>query len=203
MTDFRNASSENLTSGGLTSGGLASEGLASSGNRSTTSISKDSLACDTESVSKHPLVIGHIQVRPDRMEVTIRVRSEQFAYTNNRIIEEVLSHFPSLGMHACRNHKGRLFADVMCHTSVPHLLEHMVVDGQTRRAQKEDRIFTGTTQWSREDPLVALVVFSYEDDLVALEVLNHCVTLLNTILLASIEADTTINRRNNNDSAHL
>lgn len=198
MTDFRNASSENLTSGGL-----ASEGLASSGNRSTTSISKDSLACDTESVSKHPLVIGHIQVRPDRMEVTIRVRSEQFAYTNNRIIEEVLSHFPSLGMHACRNHKGRLFADVMCHTSVPHLLEHMVVDGQTRRAQKEDRIFTGTTQWSREDPLVALVVFSYEDDLVALEVLNHCVTLLNTILLASIEADTTINRRNNNDSAHL
>lgn len=198
MTDFRNASSENLVSGGL-----ASEGLASSGNRSTTSISKDSLACDTESVSKHPLVIGHIQVRPDRMEVTIRVRSEQFAYTNNRIIEEVLSHFPSLGMHACRNHKGRLFADVMCHTSVPHLLEHMVVDGQTRRAQKEDRIFTGTTQWSREDPLVALVVFSYEDDLVALEVLNHCVTLLNTILLASIEADTTINRRNNNDSAHL
>lgn len=193
MTDFRNASSENLVSGGL----------ASSGNRSTTSISKDSLACDTESVSKHPLVIGHIQVRPDRMEVTIRVRSEQFAYTNNRIIEEVLSHFPSLGMHACRNHKGRLFADVMCHTSVPHLLEHMVVDGQTRRAQKEDRIFTGTTQWSREDPLVALVVFSYEDDLVALEVLNHCVTLLNTILLASIEADVTINRRNNNDSAHL
>lgn len=198
MTDFRNASSENLVSGGL-----ASEGLASSGNRSTTSISKDSLACDTESVSKHPLVIGHIQVRPDRMEVTIRVRSEQFAYTNNRIIEEVLSHFPSLGMHACRNHKGRLFADVMCHTSVPHLLEHMVVDGQTRRAQKEDRIFTGTTQWSREDPLVALVVFSYEDDLVALEVLNHCVTLLNTILLASIEADVTINRRNNNDSTHL
>ena len=176
MTNSYRASSENLASGGL----------ASSGNRSTTSISKHSLACDTESASKHPLVIEHIQVRPDRMEVTIRVRSEQFAYTNNQIIEEVLSHFPSLGMHACRNHKGRLFADVMNHTSIPHLLEHMVVDGQTRRAQKEDRIFTGTTQWSREDPLVALVAFSYEDDLVALEVLNQCVALLNAILLASI-----------------
>ena len=198
MTDFRNTSSENLTSGGLTSGGLAS-----SGNRSTTSISKDSLARDAESVSEHPLVIEHIQVRPDRMEVTIRVRSEQFAYTNNRIIEEVLSHFPSLGMHACRNHKGRLFADVMNHTSVPHLLEHMVVDGQTRRTQKEDRIFTGTTQWSREDPLVALVVFSYEDDLVALDVLNQCVALLNAILLASIKAGTTINGHNNDDSVHL
>lgn len=184
MTNSYRASSENLASGGL----------ALSGNRSTTSISKHSLACDTESASKHPLVIEHIQVRPDRMEVTIRVRSEQFAYTNNQIIEEVLSHFPSLGMHACRNHKGRLFADVMNHTSIPHLLEHMVVDGQTRRAQKEDRIFTGTTQWSREDPLVALVAFSYEDDLVALEVLNQCVALLNAILLASIEAGITINR---------
>lgn len=193
MTNSCRASSENL----------ASRGLASSGNRSTTSISKDSPVCDTESVSEHPLVIEHIQVRPDRMEVTIRVRSEQFAYTNNRIIEEVLSHFPSLGMHTCRNHKGRLFADVMNHTSVPHLLEHMVVDGQTRRAQKEDRIFTGTTQWSREDPLVALVVFSYEDDLVALEVLNQCVALLNAILLASIKAGTTINRRNNDNSVHL
>lgn len=193
MTNSCRASSENFASGGL----------ASSGNRSTTSISKDSLARDAESVSEHPLVIEHIQVRPDRMEVTIRVRSEQFAYTNNRIIEEVLSHFPSLGMHACRNHKGRLFADVMNHTSVPHLLEHMVVDGQTRRAQKEDRIFTGTTQWSREDPLVALVVFSYEDDLVALEVLNQCVALLNAILLASIKAGTTINGHNNDDSVHL
>lgn len=193
MTNSYRASSENLASGGL----------ASSGNRSTTSISKHSLACDTESASKHPLVIEHIQVRPDRMEVTIRVRSEQFAYTNNQIIEEVLSHFPSLGMHACRNHKGRLFADVMNHTSIPHLLEHMVVDGQTRRAQKEDRIFTGTTQWSRKDPLVALVAFSYEDDLVALEVLNQCVALLNAILLVSIEVGTTINGRNNDNSAHL
>lgn len=193
MTNSCRASSENFASGGL----------ASSGNRSTTSISKDSLACDAESVSKHPLVIEHIQVRPDRMEVTIRVRSEQFAYTNNRIIEEVLSHFPSLGMHACRNHKGRLFADVMNHTSIPHLLEHMVVDGQTRRAQKEDRIFTGTTQWSREDPLVALAAFSYEDDLVALEVLNQCVALLNAILLASIGVSTTINGRNNDNSVHL
>ena len=83
-------------------------------------------------------MIEHIQVRPDRMEVTIRVRSEQFAYTNNQIIEEVLRHFPSLGMHACRNHKGRLFADVMNHTSIPHLLEHMVVDG--RRVEHRKKI---------------------------------------------------------------
>ena len=47
------------------------------------------------------------------------------------------------------------------------------------------------------------MAFSYEDDLVALEVLNQCVALLNAILLVSIEVGTTINGRNNDNSAHL
>lgn len=134
--------------------------------------------------SKGPLSVEHIRVRPDRIETTIRVGSEKYAYTNKNLIDQVLKHFPTLGVHACRNLKGRLFSDVMNNTSTPHLLEHMVVDGQTRRAQSEERIFTGTTQWSSDDPLLASVVFSYEDDLVALEVLNQCIALLNAILLS-------------------
>lgn len=135
--------------------------------------------------SKGPLRVEHIRVRPDRIETTIRVGSEKYAYTNKNLIDQVLKHFPTLGVHACRNSKGRLFSDVMNNTSTPHLLEHMVVDGQTRRAQSEERIFTGTTQWSSDDPLLASVVFSYEDDLVALEVLNQCIALLNAILLSN------------------
>lgn len=135
--------------------------------------------------SKEPLSVERIRVRPDRIETTIRVGSEKYAYTNKNLIDQVLKHFPTLGVHACRNSKGRLFSDVMNNTSTPHLLEHMVVDGQTRRAQSEERIFTGTTQWSSDDPLLASVVFSYEDDLVALEVLNQCIALLNAILLSN------------------
>lgn len=130
-----------------------------------------------------PLVVEHIRVRPDRIETRIRVLAEEYAYTNKALMNQVLRSYPSLGMHACRNHKGRFFADVMEHTSVPHLLEHMVVDGQTRRAKDEQRVFTGATQWSVEDSLVAQVTFSYEDDLVALEVLNDCVTFLNKLLV--------------------
>ena len=59
----------------------------------------------------------------------------------------------------------------------------MVVDGQTRQSKDESRVFTGTTQWTQEDGLLAKVVFSYEDDLVALEVLKECVKVLNNILL--------------------
>ena len=130
-----------------------------------------------------PLAVEYIRVRPDRIETLIRVSNERFAYTDERIIDQVLKICPTLGMHACRNHKGRLFSDVMNHTSMPHLLEHMVVDGQTRRTKDKTRVFTGTTQWTSEDSLVAQVAFSYEDDLVALGVLDQCVKTLNDILL--------------------
>lgn len=129
-----------------------------------------------------PLRVGSIRVRADRIEIQVGVRSEKYAYTDKALMQRVLENYPSLALHACRNHKGTLFSDVMNDTSIPHLLEHMVVDGQTRAARDEQRIFTGTTQWDTRDRLKAHVVVSYEDDLVALRVLNECVSYLNEIL---------------------
>lgn len=139
---------------------------------------------DAQAADKLPLTVERIRVRPDRIETLIRVSDERFANTDEQVIACVLNICPTVGLHACRNHKGRLFSDVMNNTSTPHLLEHMVVDGQTRQSKDETRVFTGTTQWMREDSLLAKVVFSYEDDLVALEVLKDCVRVLNDILLA-------------------
>lgn len=129
-----------------------------------------------------PLRVGSIRVRADRIEIQVGVQSEKYAYTDKALMQRVLENYPSLALHACRNHKGTLFSDVMNDTSIPHLLEHMVVDGQTRAARDEQRIFTGTTQWDTRDRLKAHVVVSYEDDLVALRVLNECVSYLNEIL---------------------
>lgn len=134
------------------------------------------------SSAPEPLRVESIRVRADRIEIKVCVRYEGYAYTNTALMQRVLKDHPSLALHACRNHKGTLFSDVMYDTSVPHLLEHMVVDGQTRAARDEQRIFTGTTQWDAHDRLKAHVVVSYEDDLVALRVLNECVTYLNEIL---------------------
>ncbi len=138
---------------------------------------------NAQATDKLPLTVERIRVRPDRIETLIRVSDERFANTDEHLIAYVLKICPTVGFHACRNHKGRLFSDVMNNTSTPHLLEHMVVDGQTRKSKDETRVFTGTTQWTREDSLLAKVVFSYEDDLVALEVLKECVKVLNNILL--------------------
>lgn len=134
------------------------------------------------SQSNQPISIEHIRVRPDRIETHIRVSDARFANTNSHIVQAVLKQYPTIGMHACRNHKGPLFSDVMNDTSMPHLLEHMIVDGQTRNATDEDRVFTGTTQWSVDDPLLACVTFSYEDDIVALKVLKECLDYLNSVI---------------------
>ena len=111
-----------------------------------------------------PLRALRVRVRPDRVEVEVAVAARR-------------------GQHACRNSVGPVFASVMKSTSTPHLLEHLIIDAQTRAAKDPDRVFTGTTQWSAQDASVAKVAFSYEDDLVALNALNQALLFLNQALI--------------------
>ena len=129
-----------------------------------------------------PLRALRVRVRPDRVEVEIVVAAECYAQTD-KLIAECLGHVPTLGQHACRNSVGPVFAAVMRSTSTPHLLEHLVIDAQTRAAKDPNRVFTGTTQWSAGDGLIAHVAFSYEDDLVALDALNRSLSFLNGVLI--------------------
>lgn len=130
-----------------------------------------------------PITIEHIRVRADRIECMVRVASCRYAMTDAALMARVLKKVPTVQYHACRNHRGPLFAAVMNATSVPHLLEHLIVDAQTRASQDDTRIFTGTTQWIADsDSLVALVSISYEDDLVALGAIKQSVQFLNEVL---------------------
>ena len=129
-----------------------------------------------------PLTVQSLRVRPGRIELSVRVASQRYAQTTPQLIERCLQHAPTLGMHACRNGVGPTFGAVMNSTSVPHLLEHLVVDAQARASQSPQRVFTGTTQWSAEDPLMANVAVSYEDDLAALRALKESLAFLNSAL---------------------
>lgn len=124
-----------------------------------------------------------VRVRPDRVEVEVAVAAGRYAQTDSDLIAECLGRVPTLGQHACRNSVGPVFASVMRNTSTPHLLEHLIIDAQTRVAKDPNRVFTGTTQWSAGDDLVAHVAFSYEDDLVALDALNQSLAFLNGVLI--------------------
>ncbi len=132
--------------------------------------------------ANEPLVIENVRVRPGRIELSVRVADRRYANTTPQLIEYCLRQVPTLGMHACRNGVGPTFAYVMRNTSVPHLLEHLVVDAQTRVANDPVRVFAGTTQWSAEDSLVATVTVSYEDDLAALRSVKESLAFLNRAL---------------------
>ncbi len=130
-----------------------------------------------------PLRALRVRVRPDRVEVEVAVAARRYAQTDPELITECLRRAPTLGRHACRNSVGPVFASVMKSTSTPHLLEHLIIDAQTRAAKDPDRVFTGTTQWSTGDASMAQVAFSYEDDLVALDALNRSLAFLNGVLI--------------------
>lgn len=130
-----------------------------------------------------PLRALRVRVRPDRVEVEVAVVARRYAQTDSELIAECMRRVPTLGQHACRNSVGPVFASVMRNTSTPHLLEHLIIDAQTRAAKDPNRVFTGTTQWSAGGALMAHVAFSYEDDLVALDALNRSLAFLNGVLI--------------------
>ncbi len=130
-----------------------------------------------------PLTIERVRVRPGRIELAVRVASQRYVHTTPQLIEHCLQQVPTLGMHACRNGVGPTFAAVMRSTSVPHLLEHLVIDAQTRAAHDASRVFAGTTQWSADDSLLANVSVSYEDDLAALRAVKESLAFLNAALV--------------------
>ena len=135
-----------------------------------------------DTAANDPLAIESVRVRPGRIELSVRVANRRYASTTPQLIEYCLQKVPTLGMHACRNSVGPTFAHVMRNTSVPHLLEHLIVDAQTRVANDPARVFAGTTQWSAEDSLMATVTVSYEDDLAALRSVKESLAFLNRAL---------------------
>ena len=122
----------------------------------------------------------------------MHVSHERYAFSDEALIARCLQHFPALACHTCRNDKGPTFGCVMNTTSTPHILEHLVIDLETREACDESRVFTGTTQWDQgtfdvhtgKSELCAHMAVSFEDDLVALGALTRALEFLNDTLIS-------------------
>jgi hypothetical protein len=133
------------------------------------------------------IALDRLTVFPDRVEAYVRIVDPCARTTSKRLIDQALLQFPTLPYHACRNEIGPTFSAVMEETSVPHLIEHLVIDIQTH-AHNQKRgalplsgqvVFTGTTQWSTHDPDVAIVRVSFLDDLIALGAFKKALHFIN------------------------
>ena len=123
------------------------------------------------------IALERLSVLPDRIEAEVRVLDPAYRTTSPELIAQVLVRFPTVRYHACRNETGPTFSAVMENTSLPHLLEHLVIDIQTRA--HADPVFTGTTQWSATMSDVAIVRVSFYDDLIALGAFKQALHFIN------------------------
>jgi hypothetical protein len=128
-----------------------------------------------------PLVtLLRLDVRRDRVAATVQVdprRPDSTPYLARALVRTL----PDLPHHACVNSEGDLFAAVMDHTALPHVLEHVVIDLQTRAwaAIDPDRVFTGLTRWVDRAQGLATVEVSYADDITAIRAFRDAAALLN------------------------
>lgn len=102
--------------------------------------------------------------------------------TDPVLAARVCASFPDLPRHACVNGAGDTFGAVMEATSLPHLLEHLVIDLQTQAAPPDaspDTAYVGITRWTDENAGRAHIEVSFTDDLVALRAFRDATRFLN------------------------
>lgn len=102
--------------------------------------------------------------------------------TDPVLAARVRASFPDLPRHACVNGAGDTFGVVMEATSLPHLLEHLVIDLQTQAAPPDaspDTAYVGITRWTDENAGRAHIEVSFTDDLVALRAFRDATRFLN------------------------
>ncbi len=129
--------------------------------------------------SADALSIERIAVHNDRVICDVELAPDAPRCTSPQLMEHVLEAFPNLPRHACVNDEGSTFAAVMDHTSLPHLLEHLVIDFQTAESSDNDAVFVGTTTFAENSARRARIEVSFTDDLVALRAFRDASLFLN------------------------
>lgn len=87
------------------------------------------------------LVLEKLTVKSTRVVCDVRVEGPW--QTTPQLISALLVRYPTLLHHACVNDEGETFAAVADHTSLPHLLEHLVIAMQVE-AEEKAQCGTGT-----------------------------------------------------------
>ena len=115
-----------------------------------------------------------------RLTLLVRVAATAPRSTDAELAQRLLAARPTLAHHTCVNDRGFTFAAVIADTSLPHVLEHVIIDEQVREAATlTDVTFVGTTEWVDEAAGLARVEVNFADDLVALRAVRNALMFIN------------------------
>lgn len=144
------------------------------------------------------IIFDGFTVRADRIVCDMRLSDARFAYTDSPamlragFIEAVCRRFPQIGMHACVNDHGSCFGDCMGRTSLPHVIEHMVIALQAEAEMREaaarpmavkPMTYVGKTSWTDKSRLTARIEVNYRDDITAFRAFRDAGLLVDSIVL--------------------
>ena len=129
------------------------------------------------------LHIVSLTVKADRVVCEMAITPGFPHNTTPELAERLCARFPDLPAHTCKNPEGDTFAAVMGHTSIPHLLEHLVIDLQAHGSPSQAATFVGTSEWADKDAGLARIEVSFTDDLSALRAFRDGAHILNNALL--------------------
>ena len=124
-----------------------------------------------------------IRVLTGRLVCEVAIDDDSMRYATPAIAEALCACRPNFRFHSCVNDQDAPFASIMGKTSLPHLLEHLVIDIQTERCPNDASVFVGTTEWIDEDAGLARVQVSFADDLEALRALREAARILEAAVL--------------------
>ena len=135
----------------------------------------------------NPIQVKTITVRTGRIVCDLVIENPAYRETPPKLAAFVTNQYPDLPLHACVNEVGTAFGSVIEKTSVPHMLEHLVIDIQTHETNTPlSTTFVGTTEWTDYEAGKASVEVSFRDDLQALRAFNKAREFLNTAVITCL-----------------
>ena len=122
--------------------------------------------------------VERVAIERDRMALLVRVDGGPAAHLSPAAAERLRAARPRLARHACLNAEGAPFGDILARTSLPHVLEHLIIDFQAEMNDRSAATFVGTTEWLNEREGLARVEVNFTDDLIALAALKAASALI-------------------------
>lgn len=139
--------------------------------------------------------LTNICFKNECVQIDVKMTATINDVQRRKLAEALLQKYPFIKEHACKNSHGPTFGDCIQTTSVPHILEHVILE-ECKKSKVSDidydvknkvsdfsgknKLFVGKTTNLSED--LAKIELKYYDDIFMLNAINRATTELNNML---------------------
>lgn len=132
--------------------------------------------------------LTNICFKKECVQIDVKMNTTLNDVQRRKLAEALLQKYPFIKEHACKNSHGPAFGDCIQTTSVPHILEHVILEeckkndagNKVSDFSVKNKLFVGKTTNLSED--LAKIELKYYDDIFMLNAINRATTELNNML---------------------